>query len=69
MPIGTFDELSTYTSGDYHWRDLYAYFGVVFLKTTEDWLLIDMMIYSFSLGWHNPDQLIETADFTSKHFG
>jgi hypothetical protein len=42
---------------------------VAFLKTTGGWLLIDMMIYSFFIGWHNTDKLIEATDFTSKQFG
>ena len=46
----TIQELSKYTSRDYPWGDLYAYFGVAFLKTRGDWLLIDMMIYSFFIG-------------------
>jgi hypothetical protein len=50
ISIGTFKELSKYTSRESPWGDLYAYFGVAFLKTTGDWLLIDMMIYAFFIG-------------------
>lgn len=47
ISIGTFQELSTYTSRDYPWGNFYAYFGVAFLKTTGHRLLIDLMIHSF----------------------